>query len=186
MNKIVVIGASTGGPGALEELLPQFTKDFPYPICIVQHLPSQFTKTFAERINKKCALDFIEAYDGLVITGGTIYLAPGGTNMELSQSTNGMILIKIVTATTEHETPSIDQLMISAANIYHQNTIGVILTGMGKDGLEGMRAIKLAGGKTIVQDEASSIVYGMGKEIVDSKLADHVVPLKNIIREIYG
>lgn len=186
MNKIVVIGASTGGPGALEELLPQFRRDFPYPIIIVQHLPSQFTKSFAERINKKCPLDFIEAYDGLVITGGTIYLAPGSADMELSQALNGMVVTKIVESTGEHESPSIDKLMISAASIYQQNSVGVILTGMGKDGLEGMRAIKKAGGKTIVQDEATSIVYGMGKEIVEAKLADFVLPITNIIKEIYG
>lgn len=180
---IVVVGASTGGPAALEHILPNFPSNYPLPVLVAQHLPEHFTKTFSIRLDKLCLMNFVEANDGQEIKKGTIYLAPGGKNMEIVKDDEKLI-IKISENVSETETPSISLLMKSAAKIYGEKTIGVILTGMGKDGCTGMEAIFKAGGETIVQDEESSVVFGMGKEVVDKALAKQVVPLENIFTKI--
>lgn len=181
---VVVIGASTGGPAALEILLPKFPINFPLPIIVAQHLPAHFTKTFAERVNKTCQLNLVEAYNGQKISQGNIYLTPGGINSEVDVNDKNQIIFKSSSNNQSKETPSVDLVMTSVAKIYGENTIGVILTGMGKDGTAGMEAIKKVGGKTIVQDEESSAIFGMGKEVIDQGLADNVVPLNRIVAKI--
>lgn len=189
-GKIVVIGSSTGGPAALEFLLPQFPGDFPFPILVVQHLPKKFTKSFSERLNKICNLRVKEAEDREKVKPGTIYIAPGGINMEVSKDNNGEIELLLKEDDKCFFTPSVDKLMNSAVKIYKDKVVGVILTGMGNDGLLGMRAIKEAGGKTLVQDKATSVVYGMPKEVEEKGFADEIVPLnkipRKIIEAIYG
>lgn len=180
---IVVIGASTGGPTALELLLPGFSENFPYPIVVAQHLPKEFTASFVSRLRKVCRLPVVNAKQDIQLLPRTIYIAPGGAITTIHQ-VSGKLQFKIKNDVQDIETPSIDQLMESAAAIYHQNTIGVILTGMGKDGTEGMIHIKQAGGHTIVQDESTSAIFGMGNEVVSQGLADAVVPLKDIIQKI--
>lgn len=178
---VVVIGSSTGGPVALENILPQFPQNYPYPILIAQHLPAKFTKSFALRLAKICLLSVHEARDGEIVTPGTMYIAPGQADTMVVKKENGQIELAVRENEKDILTPSVNKLMQSAASVYQEDTIGIILTGMGSDGLLGSRAIKEAGGKTYVQDAQSSVVYGMGKEVVDAGLADNVLTLSQIV-----
>lgn len=180
---IVVIGASTGGPAALETLLPAFPEDFPYPVVVAQHLPKEFAASFVNRLDKRCQLLVVNAKQGMKLVPGTIYIAPGGTVTTISQAM-GQPVLNVQPDVQDIETPSVNQLMKSAAAIYRQHTIGIILTGMGKDGSDGMAQVKQAGGHTIVQDEPTSAVFGMGNEVVSRELADSVVPLSSIIEKV--
>lgn len=183
--KLVAIGCSTGGPLALQEILPLFPADFPAAVLIVQHMPRYFTRPFAERMNQMSHITVREAVDGDIIAPGVALVAPGGVQMrvcrrqsiqaEISLSKDGEGLL---------HAPSADVMMKSVANIFGTRGIGVILTGMGHDGLEGMKEIKGAGGRTVAQNEATCTVYGMPKAVVDAGLADKVVPLSHIAGEV--
>ncbi|HSX33783.1 MAG TPA: chemotaxis-specific protein-glutamate methyltransferase CheB [Candidatus Saccharimonadales bacterium] len=176
---VVVIGASTGGPAALETLLPELPSDFPYPVVVAQHLPKEFTASFIERLQKICQLPVALAKDHLRCAPGSLYLASGGTTTHLrGQAKTAEFAVEV--NTTDIQTPSVSQLMISAAKAYGAQTIGVLLTGMGDDGLSGMQTIKHAGGTTIVQDAATSVVFGMGREVVQHGAADYIVPLGEV------
>lgn len=184
-QKVVAIGCSTGGPKALQEVLPMFPKGFPAAILIVQHMPKFFTKPFAERMNQICQIEVREAADGQTVKPGVALLAPGGYHMRvvrrqaidvsvaLSSDTEGALYV-----------PSADVLMKSVAEVYPGRGIGVIMTGMGHDGLEGMKAIKGAKGRTVAQDEATCVVYGMPKAVVEAGCADKIVPLSHIAGEV--
>ena len=184
-TKLVAIGCSTGGPLALQEILPLFPPDFPAAVLIVQHMPKFFTKPFAERMDQMCHIKVREAVDGDVITAGVALVAPGGVqlrvcrrqsiNIEVSLSKDGEGML---------HAPSADVMMKSVASLYAGRGIGVILTGMGHDGLEGMKEIKEAGGRTVAQNEATCTVYGMPKAVVDAGLAEKVVPLSHIAGEV--
>jgi len=178
-GKIVVIGSSTGGPIALEAILPKLKSGFACPILIAQHLLPKFTQTLSKRLKKMCNIDVVEAVDGERIKPGVAYIAPGNTNMTVITDENGQPFLS-VTENLESLSPSIDKLMESSAQVFGAKTIGVILTGMGKDGLEGARKIKEKGGVILVQDQASSAVFGMGKEVIENGLADEIVPLEKI------
>jgi two-component system chemotaxis response regulator CheB len=184
-SKVVAIGCSTGGPKALQELLPRFPKDFPAGVLIVQHMPKYFTKPFAERMNQLCQVEVREAADGDLVTSGVALVAPGGLQMRVARK--GALEVEVKLSPNVEgllHTPSVDILMQSVAEVYPGRGIGVILTGMGHDGLEGMKAIKRANGRTVAQDEASCVVYGMPKAVVDGGYADKVVPLPHIAGEI--
>ncbi len=181
---IVVIGSSTGGPAALEILLPIFPAHFPLPIVVAQHLPKAFIKSFVERLGKESQLKVVEAEDGVLVNPGTIYMAPGGADTQLSLNIEKKPILKVIENPTEIETPSVNKLMTSAADVYEENTIGVILTGMGKDGSLGMEEIKKMKGRTLVQDKETSVIYGMGKEVVELGLADEILPLDLIVEKI--
>lgn len=182
---VVAIGVSTGGPKALQDVLPLFPENFPVPILVVQHMPKGFTGPFAERLNQLSRLKIKEAEDGEALRSGIAYIAPGGlhlravkrrvteVNLELSDQPDDLL-----------HRPSVDVMMLSVAESFSGRCVGVIMTGMGNDGLEGMRAIKNSGGKTIAQDEESCIVYGMPKAVVEAGIADKVVPLPNLAGEI--
>lgn len=179
-NKIVVIGASTGGLQTLESILPSLPADFPSPVIVVQHLPNTFfTESFAERLNRDCELKVKVAESNEIIQAGKVYLAPGGSHMTLGLLPNRKVAPCINEANDDSLTPSIDLAMESAAGIFSANTVGIILTGMGHDGREGMKAIKESGGKTIVQDE-SSLIFGMPKAVIDAGFADVVLPANQI------
>jgi two-component system chemotaxis response regulator CheB len=181
-NGIVIIGASTGGPAALETLLPQFTSNFPYPIVVAQHLPKAFTLSFTDRLRRICRLNVVRAESDSTIVPGTIYIAAGSTTTTIIK--NDHPVFKVEENTHDIETPPVSELMTSAADVYQDKTIGIILTGMGTDGLTGMGQIKQAGGQTIVQDESTSAVFGMGREVVQKGLADNIVPLDNIMTTV--
>lgn len=184
-NRIVAIGCSTGGPQALMEMLPNLPADFPAAIVIVQHMPKTFTKPFAERMNQICPLEVKEAVDGEEVRAGRVLIAPGGLQFRVRKKT---ITTNIVSLSPNYEkhlhAPAADIMLQSVAALYGERGIGIILTGMGHDGLEGMKAIKASKGRTIVQDEKSCIVYGMPKAVVEAGCADKVVALPQIVGEV--
>jgi two-component system, chemotaxis family, protein-glutamate methylesterase/glutaminase len=180
---VVVVGASTGGPAALQVLLPQFPAHFPLPIVVAQHLPRLFATSFTTRLGAECLLKVVEAEDGMPLVPGVIYVVPGGTDTTITRAPDQAVF-SVQDNTVDIETPSVTALMSSAAAVYGSDTIGVILTGMGKDGAVGMEAIKGQGGKTLVQDESTSVVFGMGREVVERGFADDIVPLDAIVEKI--
>jgi two-component system chemotaxis response regulator CheB len=184
-NRIVAIGCSTGGPQALMEVLPKLPADFPAAIVIVQHMPKTFTKPFADRMNQICPLEVKEAVDGEEVRAGLVLIAPGGQQFRVKKKN---ITTNIVSLSPNYEkhlhAPAADIMLQSVAALYGERGIGIILTGMGHDGLEGMKAIKASKGRTIAQDETTCIVYGMPKAVVDAGCADKVVPLPHIVGEV--
>lgn len=182
---VLVIGCSTGGPQALQRVLTSLPATIPCPIVVAQHMPKFFTKPFAERLNQLCALEVREAQEGDLLRPGLILIAPGGQHLTLEG--RGEV---VKTHINEHPEnlpyrPSVDLLMQSAANLYGPKVTGLIMTGMGQDGLEGARAIKKAGGSVLAQDEASCVVYGMPKAVAEHGCANKVIPLEKIANEIH-
>ncbi len=184
LNKLVVIGASTGGPKAVLEIMQRIDYGLPAAFLIVQHMPVGFTANFAERISWKSGINTKEAENGDVLAANKAFVAPGGMHMAL-ETYQGQIRISIKQEeAVNFVKPSIDVTMFSAVENFGKNVIGVILTGMGKDGLEGARRIKEEGGIVIVQDEESSVVWGMPKAVYKAGLADKVLPPSAIAQAI--
>ncbi len=179
-NLLVVIGASTGGPKAIPEVLSRLPLNIPAGIVMVQHMPGGFTRSFAERLNWYTSLEVKEAEDGDKIKPGLVLMAPGdyhmvvdGTRVRLNQGPK-----------INYVRPAVDLLMESAARSHGASCVGVILTGMGSDGAKGMKEIKSKGGRTVVQERKSCVVFGMPKAAIDIGAADRVVPLSRIGDEI--
>jgi two-component system chemotaxis response regulator CheB len=181
---ILAIGVSTGGPNALGLLLPKLPKTFPIPIVIVQHMPPMFTKLMAERLATKCQLHVAEAYSGAPLTPGMIWIAPGDHHIEVTKSGAQMQLTAHQAPPENFCRPSVDVLFRSIAQHYKARSLGIILTGMGQDGLRGCESIRNVGGQILAQDEASSVVWGMPGFVVHAGLADAVVPLEAMSIEI--
>ena len=182
---IVALGVSTGGPKALEEILPHLPADLPIPVLIVQHMPVGFTAPLAERLNKLCRAAICQASHGEIIRPGVVYLAPAGSHMTVNRSSNLRTLICLSDKPERQlHVPSADVMMQSVASAFHSEAMGIILTGMGSDGAEGMKAIHREGGLTVGQDEASCAVYGMPRVCAEMRILDRVVPLSQIPREI--
>ncbi len=184
LSPLLAIGCSTGGPQALHQVLTQLPSDFPGAVIVAQHMPKYFTKPFAERLNQLCALEIREAQEGDEVKPGTVLLGPGGQHMTLER--RGTIVITHVSEQPAHlpYRPSVDLMMQSAAKIFGPKVLGVVMTGMGQDGLDGVRTIKTHGGNVLAQDEDSSIVYGMPKAVGESGCADKVVSLTRMAHEI--
>ncbi len=178
--KLIAIGISTGGPFSLQKVVPLLPENFPLPVAIVQHMPPHFTKSLAERLDSISRLKVCEAEDGMEVASGKVFIAPGGFHLKFKDNgANTTISISAFPQSSLHR-PSVDVMFNSALETYGGDVLAVVMTGMGKDGLEGARSIKRAGGKVIAQDEESCVVYGMPKSIVDAHLADSVVPLEEI------
>jgi two-component system chemotaxis response regulator CheB len=184
--EFVAIGASTGGPVAIQEVLSRIPANFKLGIVVAIHMPKAFTGPFAERINKKCPLPVKEAADGDIIIPGQVLIAPGGRHMTLQRKAAGIAVqtMPIETYPRYVYIPSIDLMMTSLTEATKGPLLGVILTGMGNDGLKGMQQIKEKGGFTLVQDKATSTIYGMPKACVDAGIADEILPLDQIGAEI--
>jgi len=191
--EVIVVGLSTGGPSALENLLPRLPKDFAVPILIVQHMPKLFTGALAERLDKCCALRVEEAYDDAVIRPGTIWLAPGDAHMEVAPrrmmlgDPEGLRSNRIrlhQRALLNHCRPSVDYLFHSAARVYGAGALALMMTGMGSDGLEGARAIHQRGGIVLAQDEATSAVWGMPGRVAEAGIANATLPLWALAGEL--
>lgn len=183
---VVAIGSSTGGPKALQDILTRFPRDLPVPILIVQHMPVGFTGPFAQRLDALCALTVREATTHELIQPATAYIAPAGLHMRVEgRLSDGrpMILLDPEPANSLH-TPSVDVCMKSIAAFYKKSACGVILTGMGSDGAEGMKAIYLAGGLTIGQDESTCTVYGMPRVCAELGILARIAPLNEIPTQI--
>lgn len=180
-EKLVVIGASAGGPKALSEIMPMFPKETPAAIVIVQHMPQVFTRSFASRLNSISPLPVKEAEEGDEIRAGTVLVAPGGNDLIISLSDEGPARVELMeSANRVRATPRIDTTMITAAEVFGENAIGVIMTGMGSDGAKGMERIKKGKGSTIAQDEDSCLVFGMPKVAIERGCVDWVMPLEKI------
>jgi two-component system chemotaxis response regulator CheB len=182
---MVALGISTGGPKALQEMLPQLPVDLPVPILIVQHMPAGFTAPFAQRLNNLCAIAVCEASHGEVVRPGVVYFAPAGLHMTVDRPTNSRTVICLTDKPEDQlHRPSADVLMQSVASAFHSEAVGVIMTGMGSDGAQGMNAIHREGGFTLGQDEASCAVYGMPRVCAEMGILDKVVPAARIPHEI--
>jgi two-component system chemotaxis response regulator CheB len=172
-----VIGASTGGPEALLEVLRTMPEDAP-PILIVQHMPDRFTATFARRLDSRLAVRVKEAEDGDLVRHGQVLLAPGTTrHMLLRRDAAGLVVRLEDSPAVMHHRPSVDKLFESCAQFAGRHVVAALLTGMGADGARGLLALRSAGAATIAQDEATSVVYGMPMEAVALGAAAHVLPL---------
>jgi two-component system, chemotaxis family, protein-glutamate methylesterase/glutaminase len=181
---VVAIGASTGGPNALTELIPQFPADFAVPIVIVQHMPPLFTRLLAERLNTLAPLKVQEGKAGVKLQRGQVWIAPGGQHMTVDRKGTEVVLGLNQDPQENSCRPAVDVLFRSVAQTYGANVLAVVLTGMGTDGTRGSAVIREAGGEVIVQDEASSVVWGMPGSVVSASLADRIVPLAGIGPEV--
>lgn len=177
--KILVIGASTGGPVALTEVLMALPANFPIPIVLVQHMPENFTKAFAERLNKQCNIRVREAVDGDTLQPGLALLAPGGKQLMLDKRNGGSVRVLPDDDRVNYK-PSLDITFGSAANCYGDKVLGVVLTGMGSDGCKGAGLLKEAGSQLWSQDEASCVIYGMPMAVARAGYTDRVLSLKDI------
>jgi two-component system chemotaxis response regulator CheB len=179
-TKMLVVGASTGGPRAITVLLRALPADFPVPVAIVVHMPPGYTDAFANRLDKECALDVVEATDGLMMRPGLVVIARAGIHLKLRNSGGGVCAALDVMPMDSLHRPSVDALFASAAAVYGGGTLGVVLTGMGADGLEGARAIHAAGGRIVVEDASTCVVYGMPRAVAEQGLADAELPLPDV------
>lgn len=182
--RVVAIGCSTGGPPALQALIPKLPSNLPVPILVVQHMPAKFTESLAIRLDGMSQVSVTQAENGEPLEAGHVYIAPGGKQMTIRKAgVNSYVNISDGDKDTLYH-PCVDITFGSIAKYYSSNILATILTGMGNNGLIGVREIKNNGGVTVAQNEETCVVYGMPKAIVDAKLADHVVPIENIAAEI--
>lgn len=183
---LIFIGCSTGGPSALQAILPHFPKNFPIPIVVAQHMPAGFTKPLADRFDTLCHLNVREAINGEEIQAGTIYISPSGYQTRFERKQDGTVAF-MINNNEEGQAlykPCIDISLTSAAPIYTNRLLSVILTGMGVDGMEGCGEVKKYQGTVIVEDEESCIVYGMPKAVLQAGYADGQYPLTEIFEKI--
>jgi two-component system chemotaxis response regulator CheB len=181
---VVAIGVSTGGPTALMQLLPQLPASFPLPILIVQHMPPFFTRQLAERLNTQSSLEVLEATDGMMLKPGRAVLAPGDYHMRVKRSGEQVSVFLDQQPQENSCRPAVDVLFRSVAEVYGGGALGVVLTGMGQDGLHGVEQLKARGAYVIVQDRQSSVVWGMPGAVADAGLADAVLDLNAVAPEI--
>lgn len=181
---VVVIGVSTGGPPAVQKVLSAFPANFPASIVIAQHMPQAFTGPFAKRLDGLCQISVKEAEPGDRLKPGQAFIAPGGKHLLLKQLVSRVDLEISAEPASALYKPSANVLIASAAEAVGRRALGVILTGMGNDGMEGIRALKQKGGRALAQSDASCVVYGMPKAIVDAGLSDEVVDIDDMAQAI--
>ena len=179
-TRVVVIAASTGGPRALAEVVSGLSPDLDAAVLIVQHMPSEFIPTLAARLSELTTLPVTVAADGDPVLSGRVYLAPGDGQLRLRRGTYSVTMEVGAGGPLSGSRPSADPLFESAARIFGRKTVGVVLSGMGRDGAEGLRSVRGAGGSGVVQDRATSIIYGMPAAALDAAGADAVVPSREI------
>ncbi|MGM0575973.1 MAG: protein-glutamate methylesterase/protein-glutamine glutaminase [Myxococcota bacterium] len=182
----VVLGISTGGPTALKALFETFRRPLPVPVLVVQHMPPVFTRILAERLDGAGALRVREGEDGHPVSPGEAWIAPGDRHMEVRRRGDRVVLGLTSSPPRNSCRPSADVLFESAARVYGDHTLGVVMTGMGRDGRHGAEVVRLAGGAVLAQDEASSTIWGMPGVVVGDGLADAVLPLSELPYEILG
>lgn len=183
-REVIVIGISTGGPNSLMAFFEQIPKNLHQPILIVQHMPAIFTRKLAEQLSRVGTVPAHEAVDGEPIVGGNAYIAPGDFHMEVISHSFQPHIHVFQGPQENYCRPAVDVLFRSVAEHYGKKAVGVIMTGMGKDGLEGSKVMKAAGAPIIAQDEASSVVWGMPRFIVENNMADAVAPLDTMFHAI--
>jgi two-component system chemotaxis response regulator CheB len=183
--ELVVLGISTGGPEILWKVLPDIPADLPVPMVMVQHMPPIFTRLLADRLSSKCQMPVKEAEGGEQLLPGTVWLAPGGKHLQIT-STGEALYLRLDETTPPRNfcRPSVDVLFESAVKVAGPGTLGAVLTGMGRDGLQGCELIRKAGGQIVVQDQATSVVWGMPGAVARAGLADSIKPMAEIMPEI--
>lgn len=183
--EVVVLGISTGGPQALRTLIPRFPAEFPVPVAMVLHMPVGYTELYAKKLDEISRLKVVEAREGDELKPGLALLAPAGRHLFLSRNRNGAVIAHLDTRPfdTPHR-PSVDVLFRSAAEVYGDKVLGVVMTGMGSDGKEGASWIKAQGGRIFTEAEETCVVYGMPRSVVEAGLSDKQVPLYNLAKEI--
>jgi two-component system chemotaxis response regulator CheB len=178
---VVAIGSSTGGPAALPVLLGGLPCDFPIPIIVVQHMPPLFTAGLADALTRKCKIQVFEAKDGQILSSGSAYVAPGGKQLKARRTPDGRVQVNVTDDPPEnHCKPSVDYLFRSLSQTFPNQVIAAILTGMGNDGVAGLRLLKAVGAWTIAQDEATCTIFGMPQEAIRAGVIDSVLPLNCI------
>jgi two-component system chemotaxis response regulator CheB len=184
--EVVVIGTSTGGPPALQTIIPRLPEDLQSTVLIVQHMPVGFTRSLAERLDARSALRVREAEDDEAIRPGVVLVAPAGRHMKLRRRAGGVRVWLDEEPRAALHRPSVDVLMGSVARIYGERALGIVLTGMGSDGVLGLREIREAGGRTLAESEETCVIYGMPKAAVEAGVVDRCVPLSSVPDEILG
>jgi two-component system chemotaxis response regulator CheB len=183
---IIAMGASTGGPDALTAIASQLPADLAVPVVIVQHMPALFTRLFAERLDRTCALSVLEAVDGQPVEAGQIIVAPGDRHLVLRRQGTDVRVQLTQDPPENYCRPAVDVMFRSAASVYGSGVLACVLTGMGRDGSKGAERIRAVGGRIVVQDEASSVVWGMPGSIAAAGLANDIVPLNQLAETLYG
>jgi two-component system chemotaxis response regulator CheB len=181
---ILAIGTSTGGPNALAEVIPQLPGNFPVPVVVVQHMPPVFTRLLADRLNSRSTLEVREGEAGETLRPGQVWIAPGDHHLMVERKGTGVVLDLNQEPPENSCRPAVDVLFRSVAHTYGPSVLGVVMTGMGSDGARGALHIREAGGAIVVQDEASSVVWGMPGAVVSAGAADKICPLTEISQEI--
>jgi two-component system chemotaxis response regulator CheB len=182
---IVVLGVSTGGPQGLKTVIPRLPADFPVPLVIVLHMPIGYTEAYAKRLDDLSALTVVEARDGEVLRPGLVMVAPAGRHLTLHRDGEGRTSVRldVKPLDTPHR-PSVDVLFQSAADLYGDRVLGVVMTGMGADGRDGAAWIKARGGAVLTEAEETCVVYGMPRSVVEAGLSDEAVPLDRMTAAI--
>jgi len=180
----VVIGASTGGPNALESVFGSLTRPLAVPVFIVQHIPPVFSRLLAERLDRQSPMHIVEAADGMIAEPGTAYLAPGGFHLTVVRQGTQVICALTEDPQVNSCRPSVDVLFGSSASVYGANQLGVILTGMGHDGLDGCRTLRELGAPILSQDQETSVVWGMPAAVTEAGYADEVLPIQDVADRI--
>jgi two-component system chemotaxis response regulator CheB len=179
--EILVIGVSTGGPLALQEVIPALPASLPVPVAVVQHMPPHFTRSLAERLDTQSALHVCEAEDGMPLEPGRVLIARGGEHLSLRRTRSGLVHAVVTPEPSESlHRPSVDVLFRAAADVYGRHTLALVMTGMGKDGLLGAKHIRARGGGVLAQDEATCVVYGMPRAVTEAGVAEESIPLPRI------
>lgn len=182
---IVAIGSSTGGPQALQKIIPKLPKNLPVPVVIAQHLPSAFSAPLVEALAEQSAVKVVEGRDGAPLEPGVVYVAPGGRHLKVKGEVGAPKYVELSDEPPEHFCrPAVDVLFRSVAAVYRERALGVILTGMGKDGTEGLRAMRAYGVRVLGQSEASCTVYGMPREAMRAGVVDQELPAEELATEI--
>jgi two-component system chemotaxis response regulator CheB len=179
-REILVIGASTGGPMALQEVLSRIPADFPIPIAIVQHMPLNFTASFAKRLDSVSRLNVVEGYEGLELCSGMAVIAPSGKHMLVKKKNDGIFCNLSDAPSVLSVKPAANILFLSAADIFGGAVVGVILTGMGRDGADGAIALNKKGAHIIAESQETCIIYGMPRAVIEAGVVDQILPLPNI------
>lgn len=177
---IVVLGVSTGGPQGLKRLIPRIPADCPVPIAIVMHMPAGYTEMYAKNLNDLSTLEVMEAAEGQVMTGGTVYLAQAGRHLSFRRNGPDVLTHLDVRPLNTLHRPSVDVMFQSAAEVFDSRVLGVVMTGMGSDGRDGAAWIKARGGRILTEAEGSCVVYGMPRSVVEAGLSDTVLPLERL------
>lgn len=178
---VIVIGCSTGGPGALSVVIPQLPQDYPWTVLVVQHMPPGFTASLARRLDDMSAVPVQEAQDRVKPGAGEVWIAPGGRHLIMDAAG----VLRLTEDPPVHGVrPAVDLTLVSTAAVWRRRVVAVIMTGMGRDGARGAEAVKAAGGRVLAQDEASSVVFGMPRVVIEQGLADEVLSLDDMAQAL--